>query len=138
MKLDETTAVVIHRIKERIHRRLGCIVPERRHRLTKLHFVERAIAVVVPLAKQVDQPDGVLVQDLTQLLLHGNARTSAQLDHSGEYRRALRHIVDVDVLVGQLGGAAAVCLLRAALEPCQGRLSREALAEHRIELLVLE
>ena len=137
MEFNHSVAVIIQLIEESIDCALWRLVPERRHGRAHLLLVDGAVAVVVPFAEQVDQPDAMLAQDLLKLLWNRHTLTVSEPDHRRQRRRVSAYVVEVDALSSQLGGPTAVNLLGAA-KVLFRQLRAGALTQHDVQLLVVE
>ena len=134
---DEAVASIIERVERTIDVLLGRIIPECRNCLAEFLLINRAVAILVPLAEQIDQLDRVLGEDLVQLVDDAHAARRVQLHHRRQRGNGRTLVVLIEILRRQLRAAAMIGLVRCALQV--GRHLRAiALAEHCVELLVLE
>ena len=138
VELDHARAVVVKAVEEGVHLCLGYSVPQRRDRLAKLLLVERAVAVVIPLTEQIDQLDAMLGENAPKLLLHAQISRGVQLDHRRQHRRASDDVVGVGVLGSHGASTLLVLTARRALQIALRRLGPSALAQHLIQLTILQ
>ena len=136
--LDPAARVVVDRVEQCVDLLARRLKAQRRHRLPQLLLVERAVAVVIPLAEQIDQLHVVRLQRVVQLLLHRQLARRLQAHQRRQRLRAHRVVVGVEVLVRARRCAPLVCLPWPALQLALRRLRARALAQHHIQLLVLE
>eukprot|EP00964_Phaeocystis_antarctica_P106771 scaffold71571_cov66-Phaeocystis_antarctica.AAC.6 len=94
-------AVGVPAVEERVDLGPGHLEPEQRHCLAELLAADHAVAVLVPLAEEVDHAHRLLGQDLRQLLLHREARRLVEVD-SSQAGAALHLVGPTDGMLGPL------------------------------------
>ena len=75
--LDRAAAVLVEDVEQVVRDVVRPLEPERPHRLPELLLRHQPVAVVVPLAEEVDDAHGILREQLTQLVLIVGAETIA-------------------------------------------------------------
>ena len=136
--LDVAVACVVERVEGGVDVLLRSIIPEGRDRLAELLLVDRAVAVLIPLTEEIDQLDRVLGKDGGELRRDAHTGAGVERDHRWQRRELCTRIVLIHVLERHLGGAAVITHVLRALQLRLHGHRALTLAQHHIELLVLE